>query len=163
MSEPARHRMTRQRRVILEVIKQCGSHPTADEIYEMVRKRIPHISLGTVYRNLDFLSSSGWIRKIGPEHSQMRFDGNTRDHYHMTCIGCGRIEDLPLGSHDDIMETLERALGKLTKYGVFGHKLDFFGLCSACRKERGDLLAEVQDNQEDNEEEWSDGTKRQPN
>ncbi len=157
MCETTRHRMTRQRRVILDEISRCRTHPTADEIYERVRKRMPRISMGTVYRNLDFLSSNGLIRKIGPEHSQMRFDGNTSEHYHITCIGCGRVEDLPLEPHEEVLETLERALGKLTKHGVFGHKLDFFGLCSECRKERGDLLAEVQGSRK--EEGWSDGIK----
>ncbi len=101
--------------------------------------------MGTVYRNLDVLVSSGLIRKIGPEFPQMRFDGNTRDHYHRTCIGCGRIEDMGISPQDDAVSQLETALGKLTKYGVFGHKLEFFGLCPECRERKGHLLEEVRD------------------
>jgi Fur family ferric uptake transcriptional regulator len=130
-----KYRMTHQRRVILEVMRHAETHPTADEVYEMVRKRLPRISMGTVYRNLDVLSSCGFIRKLEPWRSQMRFDGNTNDHYHMTCMRCGRIEDIPIELSDDPLENIENALGSLTKYGIFGHKLEFFGLCSSCLAE----------------------------
>jgi len=129
------HRMTRQRQVILEEIRNDKTHPTADEIYEKVRKRIPRISMGTVYRNLDMLASSGLIKRLEPGRSQMRFDGDITDHYHLTCVKCGRIEDILFESPENSIETLERALGHLTKYGVFGHRLEFFGLCSICRRE----------------------------
>jgi Fur family ferric uptake transcriptional regulator len=58
--------MTRQRRVILEELRKVNTHPSADEIYEIVRKRLPRISLGTVYRNLEILSESGDIQKLEP-------------------------------------------------------------------------------------------------
>jgi len=64
----------------------------------------------------------------------MRFDGNTKDHFHLTCVRCGRIEDTRVEPSDDSFNSLEKALGNLTKYGIFGHKLEFFGLCSHCRE-----------------------------
>jgi Fur family ferric uptake transcriptional regulator len=73
--------MTNQRQVILEEIQKVNTHPTADEVYETVRKRLPRISLGTVYRNLEILSACGLIQKIGPLSNQMRFDGITKKHY----------------------------------------------------------------------------------
>jgi Fe2+ or Zn2+ uptake regulation protein len=127
--------MTNQRQVILEEVKNLGSHPTADEIYERVRKRLPRISMGTVYRNLDTLASCGFISKLEPGQSQMRFDGKTNDHYHITCMRCGCIEDAPIAPLQDSLANLENALGNLTKHGIFGHKLEFIGLCSSCRKE----------------------------
>jgi len=120
------------------------SHPTADEIYSRVRRKLPHVSLGTVYRNLDILAKSGLIKKIEPGLPQMRFDGNTKDHFHLTCVRCGRIEDTPIEPSDDSFNGLEKALGSLTKYGVFGHKLEFFGLCSHCR-EKGHRFLEDED------------------
>jgi len=130
--------MTLQRRVILEEVKRDHSHPTADVIYERVRKRLPRISMGTVYRNLDILATCGLIQKIEPGLTQMRFDGDTHDHYHLTCTRCGRIEDAPVEVSGGTLETLENALGHLTKYGIFGHKLEFLGLCRECReKEAG--------------------------
>ena len=123
--------MTRQRQVILEEVKS-GCHPTADQIYERVRKRLPQISMGTVYRNLDTLASLGYIRKMEPDHTQMRFDANTKEHYHTTCMNCHKVDDFPIEPLDDTLENLEKALGKLTKYGVFGHRLEFIGLCPEC-------------------------------
>jgi len=132
-------RMTRQREVILKEVRDSGSHPTADEIYERVRKKIPRISLGTVYRNLELLASSGLISRLEPEHTQMRFDWKTSDHYHITCIRCGAVEDADIKTSDNPFEHLEHALGNLTKYGIFGHKLEFVGLCKKCRSEEGDI------------------------
>ena len=127
--------MTHQRQVILEEVKRGPEHPTADEIYEKVRKTLPRISMGTVYRNLDILASSGLIHKIEPGHPQKRFDGETRDHYHLTCVRCGKIEDAPIEPSDNTLENLENALGRMTKFGIFGHKLEFLGLCAACMQQ----------------------------
>jgi Fur family ferric uptake transcriptional regulator len=130
--------MTHQRRVILEEVKKNRSHPTADEIYERARKRLPQISRGTIYRNLDILASCGLIAKLEPGLPQMRFDGDTQDHYHLTCMRCGKIEDAPIEPSDNALENLENTLGCLTKYGIFGHKLEFLGLCKDClRKDDG--------------------------
>ena len=137
------YRMTHQRRVILEAVKSSGDHPTADEIYEKVRKTLPRVSMGTVYRNLDILSSTGVIKKLEPDHPQMRFDWETADHYHITCVRCGRIEDIPVASSDNPLESLENALGNLTKYGIFGHKLEFVGLCRRCLEEGIDFSESI--------------------
>jgi Fur family ferric uptake transcriptional regulator len=127
--------MTNQRQVILEEIKKLNSHPTADEIYAKVRKRLPRISLGTIYRNLETLASSGLIKKLGPGLPQKRFDGNTKDHYHITCARCGSIEDAPVEMSDGFSENLENTLGTLAKYRIYQHKLEFIGLCSGCFRE----------------------------
>jgi Fur family ferric uptake transcriptional regulator len=123
--------------MILEEVKKVHTHPTADEIYEMVRERIPRISMGTVYRNLDVLAKSGLLQKIDPGqgHPQMRFDANTSEHYHITCMGCGRIEDVPMDSPDNAIDDLTKALLKVTEYRIAGHNLDFYGLCPSCAKE----------------------------
>lgn len=127
-----KYRMTHQRKVILEAIKKVDSHPTADEVYERVSKKLPKISMGTVYRNLDILTSIGLIKKLEPERPQMRFDGNTMEHYHVSCMHCGRVQDLPIEPLGNTLDGLEKTLGNLTQHGIFGHKLEFFGLCSRC-------------------------------
>lgn len=139
MNPDQKYRMTHQRQVILEEVKKHSLHPTADEVYERVRKRLPRVSMGTVYRNLDILASSGLIHRIEAGHSPMRFDGVLVDHYHITCTRCGRVADAPIEVSDDALETLERSLGHLTKYGIFGHKLEFYGLCASCREEDAEL------------------------
>jgi Fur family ferric uptake transcriptional regulator len=130
-------RMTHQRKMILEEVRSTCTHPTADEVYEIVRRRIPRISMGTVYRNLDVLAKNGLIQKIDPGqgHPQMRFDAKTEDHYHITCMGCGSIEDVPMNSPDDSLDGLTKKLLKATEYRVAGHSLDFYGLCPLCAKE----------------------------
>jgi Fe2+ or Zn2+ uptake regulation protein len=139
LSKEQKYRMTHQRQVILEEVMKNLDHPTADEIYERVRRRLPRISMGTVYRNLDILASSRLISKLEPGLPQMRFDGKTKDHYHITCMRCGKIEDAHIEPLDDTIESLENALGHLTKFGIFGHKLEFLGLCKMCMEKEKEL------------------------
>lgn len=122
--------MTRQRQVILEELRKLKTHPTADEVYEMVRQRLPRVSLGTVYRNLEILSQLGMIRKLELGGSRRRFDGNVREHYHVRCIRCGRLEDAPIES----LAAIEDALRPVTDYEIIGHRLEFIGLCPKCKK-----------------------------
>ncbi len=131
MSVPRKFMMTRQRRVILEELRKLDSHPTADEVYEMARGRLPRISLGTVYRNLEILSECGLIRKLELGGTQKRFDGNLRNHYHVRCIRCGSIEDVPL----EPLTTIENAIRKVSDYEIIGTRLEFIGVCPRCRKE----------------------------
>jgi Fe2+ or Zn2+ uptake regulation protein len=127
--EPKRTLMTEQRRVILEELQKTKSHPTADEVYRMVRRRLPRVSLGTVYRNLERLATEGVIQKMEIAGTQKRFDGFVADHYHMRCVGCGRVEDAPVKD----IAGLEDALGELGDYEVIGHRLEFMVLCPSCK------------------------------
>ena len=121
-------RMTRQRRVILEELRKVNTHPSADEIYEIVRKRLPRISLGTVYRNLEILSESGDIQKLEPGCALKRFDGNPTEHCHIRCVRCDRIADAPM------IPDLEIDLGRVnsTDFEILGHRLEFLGVCPIC-------------------------------
>ena len=121
-------RMTRQRKVILEVLRSADTHPSADEIYELVRKQLPRISLGTVYRNLEILSESGEIQKLELGSAQKRFDGVAENHYHIRCIQCDRVDDAPPELEVKISHELKGA----TAYKIIGHKLEFIGICPDC-------------------------------
>lgn len=126
-------RMTPQRRVILEELRKLSTHPTADELYGIVRKRLPRISLGTVYRNLDLLSKSGAICRLQVSGSPARFDGDLHTHYHIRCVVCGRVDDvdgLPLG---DIGEPR----GTLSSYRLLGYRIEFSGVCPECQRNSG--------------------------
>ncbi|UCD83157.1 MAG: transcriptional repressor [Desulfobacterales bacterium] len=120
--------MTRQRKVILEELQKVHTHPSADEIYEMVRKRLPRISLGTVYRNLEILSESGEIQRLELGCTQKRFDGVAGYHYHIRCIHCDRVDDAPL----EFDVAIKHELKGFTDYKIIGHKLEFIGICSDC-------------------------------
>ncbi len=123
-------RMTPQRRAILEALRNTDSHPTADEVYEIVRRRLPRISLGTVYRNLEILSESGMIQKLELGGHQKRFDSRTENHYHVRCIRCGRVEDVPLKP----VSAVEDVFRGVCDYQIIGHQLILFGLCPECRE-----------------------------
>ncbi len=88
------YRMTRQRMVILDTLRSMVSHPTADEVYEAVRGILPHISLGTVYRNLEVLTEMGLIMRLDIGGGQRRYDGRAERHYHLRCINCERVVDI---------------------------------------------------------------------
>lgn len=98
MEPPAKKsRHTRQRAVILEILQQTRAHPTAEGIYREARKAMPNISLGTVYRNLNYLRDQGLAREIRPHsESSSRFDGNRDPHAHFHCTACSTMIDLPL-------------------------------------------------------------------
>ena len=144
-----KYRMTQQRQIILVEVRRRHTHPTADELYEIVRKKIPRISMGTVYRNLDILSKIGLIKKIDPSYPQMRFDGNTHDHAHIVCMACGRIEDAQVSTPSYSLDNFMESLSNLTDFKVFGHNLKFLGLCPLCMKEGktslGNILQELQE------------------
>ena len=123
-------RLTNQRKVILEELKSVTTHPTADELYEMVRKRLPRISLGTVYRNLEVLSSCGLILKLETSGQQKRFDGDTSPHHHVRCVHCGRVGDV-----FKVTETPDLEGDYESDFTITGHRLEFQGVCPECRKE----------------------------
>ena len=128
MQKQSNLRMTRQRSVILEELCKVDTHPSADEVYAMVRKRLPRISLGTVYRNLEILAESGEIQKLELGCTLKRFDGKTENHYHLRCIRCDRVVDAPV----DFEVTIQHDQKGVTDFEIIGHKLEFIGICSAC-------------------------------
>lgn len=124
-------RNTPQREVILEELRNLTSHPTAVGLYEIVRRRLPRISLGTVYRNLELLAEMGAIQKLDLAGSQARFDGNVDRHHHVRCTGCGRVDDVSGAPLD-----LARAkYNDCSGYELLGYRLEFVGICPGCREQ----------------------------
>ncbi|MDY7000781.1 MAG: transcriptional repressor [Thermodesulfobacteriota bacterium] len=138
-NEPQGLRLTTQRKVILEELRKVDTHPTADEVYEMVRKRLPRISLGTVYRNLETLSEHGSILKLERAGAQKRFDGNPNPHHHVRCVYCGRVGDV---RHAPDTSGLEA--GVESDFEIIGHSLEFVGVCPWCRAERFEKTGKAQ-------------------
>jgi Fur family ferric uptake transcriptional regulator len=124
-------RKTRQREVILKELRRLRSHPTAVGLYEIVRRRLPRISLGTVYRNLERLADMGVIQKLVWAGSQARFDGNADCHHHVRCTRCGRVDDLPGPPLDLAKVKYDDCHG----YQLFGYRLEYLGICPRCRQE----------------------------
>jgi Fur family ferric uptake transcriptional regulator len=141
MESKKKLRKTEPRRIILQEIRHSKSHPTADDIYEMVKKKVPRVSLGTIYRNLEVLCQEGLIQRIEMGGSQKRFDGHTENHYHFRCLNCGKIEDLTEGSLEDI----EKALAKLSPYEILGHRVELTGRCHPCNSSKNSEIKTAQE------------------
>jgi Fur family ferric uptake transcriptional regulator len=120
-------RLTNQRRIILEELQSVTTHPTADEIYGMVRQKMPRISLGTVYRNLEVLSSLGLVRKLENAAGQKRFDGDVSPHHHIRCEACGKVGDI-----FDAPDISGIEQGVSTDFQITGLSLEFSGICPQC-------------------------------
>ncbi len=131
-------RLTTQRQVILEELSKVKTHPTASELYDLVRQRLPRIGLGTVYRNLELMAENGMILKIEVGGSQKRFDATTEDHYHIRCSQCGRVDDIDVPVIGDLMQEAAEA----SAYHIIGHHVEFTGICSDCQKEQQAAAAE---------------------
>ena len=129
MTDEKARRNTRQRQTVLEELKKLTSHPTAAELYEIARRRLPRISLGTVYRNLELLAADGTIRKLEISGTESRFDGNPERHCHVSCTQCGRVDDL----HDVPADLVGRQFQTLSGYEILDYRLEFVGVCRECR------------------------------
>lgn len=125
-------RMTKQRKAILKILKNTDIHPTADWIYEQVKKEIPNISLGTVYRNLNVLNEMGKIMILDYGSTYSRYDGNPKNHYHFKCEKCGRVFDLDQKVFNDLNEKMEMNSPHKVDY----HRLEFYGICEKCQEKQ---------------------------
>jgi Fe2+ or Zn2+ uptake regulation protein len=125
-------RLTRPRRIILDVVRATDAHPTAAFVYRRVRRRLPRVSLATVYRNLRMLAAEGFLAERADE-AGMRFDGNTGRHDHFTCLTCGRIYDVPAR----VERTARRRVPTRAGFEVLDHRTEYFGRCAACRRSGG--------------------------
>ncbi len=122
-------RMTHQRELILEELGICHSHPTADALYERIKKKLPRISLATVYRNLEILSEAGMIRKLEISGRQKRFDKKIEQHDHVFCVQCRRVDDIKFDQSRLVSLEEEQSQG----YKISGCRVEFFGLCPKCQ------------------------------
>jgi Fe2+ or Zn2+ uptake regulation protein len=122
-------RTTKQLGIVWETIKHDKSHPTADQVYDRVRKKLPNISLGTVYRNLQKLVGDHKLQVLMRGRSQ-HFDPLVEEHQHFICESCDRVYDVVLENQKEIEPV------KLPHEGfkVTSHQLAFYGTCKHCSK-----------------------------
>ena len=126
------HKITPQRRAVINALLNCGHFPTALQLLEYVKREQPHVSLDTVYRNLSLLKQLGVVNEI----QMINQDGNRFEiasdghHHHVICMKCGKIECLrkcPISR--EAIETIER-----NGFAVVSHSLEFYGYCDGCKK-----------------------------
>ncbi len=126
-------RKTKQRDLILKTLRSADTHPTADWIYEQVKKEMPNISLGTVYRNLGKLRDLGEITELSFGSKYSRFDGNPENHYHFVCTECEKVMDIK-GCPVD--KELDRQVELNNDVEVAFHTSLFYGLCKDCKNKK---------------------------
>ncbi len=129
-------RNTTQRRVILEELKKVKSHPTAQQLHKIVRKKVPDISLATVYRNLKRLSEQELINELEVAGSDKRFDGDTSDHLHVRCASCGCVADLKLASNQVTSDQANNPVKTISDWKVIGSHIEYRGICPGCYKQK---------------------------
>lgn len=117
--------MTRQRQLILAIIEEARDHPTAQQIFDRARQKMPSIALGTVYRNLGLLADSGEVRRIVVPGQPERYDRVGDPHDHIVCARCGRIVDVRLFD-------LRPAIEKETGLTVLSYELQVSCICPDC-------------------------------
>lgn len=125
-------RDTKQREAILKFLKNTHTHPTADQIYEEVRKDIPNISKGTVYRNLQVLREDGSISELNLNGTLSRYEEKQDRHYHFRCDQCGRVIDL----EEPVNTEIDKRVAQRTGFKVLSHQTEFRGFCRDCQQNK---------------------------
>ncbi len=119
---------SKQRAEILKTVTENRIHPTADTVYTLMREKMPDISLGTVYRNLNLLAENGDIRKIPVPNGSDRFDSRMNPHEHMICTECGEVFDIDM----DIMSNVKPLADREHNFDVSSCSLTVYGICAKC-------------------------------
>jgi Fe2+ or Zn2+ uptake regulation protein len=121
--------VTPQRLAVLAILENRRDHPSAESIYQEVRRQLPAISFNTVYKTLEILCEKGLAHKVNPLHEAARYDGETARHAHLICRGCHHIIDLPWGPAASPPFAPEDLQG----FRVDQHSLTMWGLCPRCQ------------------------------
>jgi Fe2+ or Zn2+ uptake regulation protein len=124
-------RLTGPRHAVLEVVQGAESHPTAEEVHRIVRRRLPGVSLGTIYRNLRLLVDAGLLKELPGPYA--RFDANTRAHHHFMCERCERIIDVDTALAEPHARALSASVTSRTGLSVTHHRIELFGRCRECQ------------------------------
>ncbi|MEJ2108889.1 MAG: transcriptional repressor [Acidobacteriota bacterium] len=123
------YKVTPQRLGIAKILAGSKGHPSVEDIYNLIRKDFPTMSLATVYRNIILIKSLGEVLELGFPDGSNRYDGNKPyPHPHVICIKCRKIVDPDL----DSLEDMKKEVSAETKFKILNHRLDFFGICSNC-------------------------------
>lgn len=127
-------RYSKQREIIYNVLKNDTTHPNVDTIYMNVKKIIPDISLGTVYRNLNLMANQQKILRLDVGDGVVHFDARIEPHYHFICDDCGCIKDLFLDESD--LNHLIKQAQMLCDDDILRSNITFHGTCLECRRKK---------------------------
>lgn len=127
-------KQTRQKAMILNALKNREDHPTAEMIYAELKEIDPHISLATIYRNLNTFTENGKIRKVELPNMKDRFDWNLSAHDHALCSDCHKLMDIPI-------KTPRRRYMNLNGFKVHEVEILYKGICSECQSKNNQVKA----------------------
>ncbi len=127
-------RYSKQRETIFSILQRDCTHPNVDTIYMNVRKEIPDISLGTVYRNLNLLADQKRIVRLDIGDNAVHFDARIEPHFHMVCDECGGIHDLAID--ESTLSPLIDKVQHLCDDHITGAEILFHGTCRHCQKKQ---------------------------
>jgi Fur family peroxide stress response transcriptional regulator len=128
------HKLTPQRLAIVRILAKSKDHPSVENIFDQIKSDFPTMSLATVYRNIVLIKSLGEVLELGFPDGSNRYDGiKPTPHPHVICIKCKKIVDPDLDSLDE----MKKEVASATDFKILNHRLDFFGICSACMPEKG--------------------------
>lgn len=122
--------VTVQRHAVLQAVLEHHDHPTADQVLEAVKDRVPGISRTTVYRALDTLVDMGFVRRLHHAGVSARFDGRTHRHHHLICNKCHKVIDLD----DESLNRLRISQIHAEGFEIEDFSVHFMGICRACRR-----------------------------
>jgi Fur family peroxide stress response transcriptional regulator len=122
-------RKSGQREKIYRLIAQSQAHPTAQWLYDVLKREMPSLSLGNLYRNLAILVEDGRINRRDFGDGQEHYDAITMAHYHFVCEQCGAVSDFAM----PVQDNLTAEARKITPHSITGHTIQFFGICHSCR------------------------------
>ncbi|GAB4369682.1 MAG: transcriptional repressor [Acidobacteriota bacterium] len=125
--------VTVQRRAVLEVLAESETHPSIDDVYEVVHRRFPEVSRSTIYRILESFAREGLVRKVFHAGRALRYDPRTDRHHHFTCTRCERVIDISDPRLDRL--PLPDSLARASSFAVQDYTVQFFGLCPDCASE----------------------------
>ena len=125
-------RLTNQKRAILEYLRGTSSHPDAYEVFARIRKKLPQVSLATIYRNLDTMAEKGLIKEIRFKHDRTNYDGILERHHHLQCVMCERVINVP----DDILLDFEKITGNGIVALVEDYRVMLRGVCTKCHEKK---------------------------
>lgn len=125
----AKMNYSKQRETILNTLKENVVHPTAEYLYEVLKKENSNISLATLYRNLNQLAENGIIKKIDGLESSSHYDHNTHEHYHFICDNCKKVYDISA----DVAPNLVKKAQEETGFTITNSDIVFHGICNNCK------------------------------
>jgi Fe2+ or Zn2+ uptake regulation protein len=120
---------TEQRAAVFDFLSGAEHHPTAEEVYLAIKKRLPKVSLATVYKNLEALIAAGVASKLNYGDGSARYDIRTDHHHHLRCLSCGRMWDLEASENSAWLTSLKSRPG----FQVSDYRLELLGHCRDCR------------------------------